>query len=235
MADDDFHSKPLQKAFWVGTSEYMAPELVQVKHNTPAPQDIGATDVFSFGVLLWELCAQQHPYRDCKFQTQFELLKNVKEKNWRPCSEAYQPQEKVLPEIPAYLQSLIQRCWDTKPKKRPSFADIRKELQEKGALAFDFHQRPVTMAAAITLQTEEPVAKARRPFFRSSSKSDSSKNLLDPSRQQKHNSTSPRTSVEAQPKIQRAQKQKSDPGVALSSPSPLRSPSGENKRWFTFT
>ncbi len=61
--------KPTGKDFLVGTAEYMEPELVVVNQSlAPAVEDIGATDVYSFGVFLWEMSAQQSPYKDCNFE-----------------------------------------------------------------------------------------------------------------------------------------------------------------------
>lgn len=41
----------------VGTFQWMAPEVIQTKSYTEK------ADVFSFGIILWELAAEEPPYK----------------------------------------------------------------------------------------------------------------------------------------------------------------------------
>ncbi|CAH9112234.1 unnamed protein product [Cuscuta epithymum] len=94
-----------------GTYKWMAPEVM-----THKPYDQSA-DVFSFAIVLWELLTAQVPYG--------KML---------PVSAALNVTKGHRPECPnnthPKLLGLIHRCWETVPEKRPSFSEIRAELEE---------------------------------------------------------------------------------------------------------
>ncbi|KAE9592437.1 putative protein kinase TKL-CTR1-DRK-2 family [Lupinus albus] len=94
-----------------GTPEWMAPEVIR---GEPSNEK---ADVFSFGVILWELVTLQQPWR------QFNSSQVV---------AAVGFMGKRL-EIPSHanprVAALIELCWDTEPWRRPSFSYIMKYLQ----------------------------------------------------------------------------------------------------------
>ncbi|CAN7140259.1 serine/threonine/tyrosine-protein kinase HT1 [Brassica rapa] len=95
-----------------GTYRWMAPEMIKRKpHGRKA-------DVYSFGLLLWELVAGATPYEDMNpIQAAFAVV----DKNLRP----------VIPgDCPAAMKALIERCWSVAPDKRPDFWQIVKVLQQ---------------------------------------------------------------------------------------------------------
>ena len=69
-------------------------------------------DVYSFGMILWELFVEKEPFRGIKVK---ELKKIVSEENSRP---------KIPENLPAFISNLIRCCWQQDPEKRPSFNDI---------------------------------------------------------------------------------------------------------------
>jgi serine/threonine protein kinase len=91
----------------------MAPEVMAQN-----PFDFKA-DVYSFGLILWEL------------YTQLELF--VEYDDWDPFFEAIVFQGK-RPEIPAScipsLASLMQKCWAHEPDERPTFKEVIFRLDE---------------------------------------------------------------------------------------------------------
>lgn len=93
-----------------GTYRWMAPEVIN--HN---PYDLKA-DVFSFGIVLWELVTSKVPYE-----------------NMTPLQAALSVRQGFRLEIPLSvhprLSTLIQRCWGVDPHKRPVFSDITAELE----------------------------------------------------------------------------------------------------------
>lgn len=93
-----------------GTYRWMAPEVIEHR-----PYDHKA-DVFSFGIVMWELLTGKLPYADL---TPLQAAVNVVQKNLRP----------TIPRgtHPAVID-LMERCWRTNPSERPEFADIVKEL-----------------------------------------------------------------------------------------------------------
>lgn len=64
-------------------------------------------DVFSFGIILWEISALKKPFSKVKSASEFERL--VFEKNSRP---------KISKRWPRSLQDLIVKCWSTDPQER---------------------------------------------------------------------------------------------------------------------
>ncbi|KAJ0266748.1 hypothetical protein HA466_0006930 [Hirschfeldia incana] len=95
-----------------GTYRWMAPEMIKRKpHGRKA-------DVYSFGLLLWEMVAGATPYEDMNpIQAAFAVV----DKNLRP----------TIPEdCPAAMKALIERCWSVAPDKRPDFWQVVKVLEQ---------------------------------------------------------------------------------------------------------
>jgi len=95
-----------------GTYRWMAPEIIEHK-----PYD-SKVDVFSFGIVLWELLTGKVPYADL---TPLQAAVGVVQKGLRP----------TIPSgINPKLTALMQRCWNTDPAERPNFSNITTSLQE---------------------------------------------------------------------------------------------------------
>jgi len=93
----------------VGSPFYMAPEMLLEKDDYDEK-----VDVYSFGILLWELYTQAEPYKD-QFSDLEELIEAVTIDIERP----------TMPkEVPPRLKDLITSCWHNEADKRPSFASI---------------------------------------------------------------------------------------------------------------
>jgi serine/threonine protein kinase len=90
----------------VGTPHYTAPEVLERKHYGLK------VDVFSFGVILWEIGMKTIPFRDKSSQEIFDF---VVTHGWRlPLPQA----------MPERLRQLISRCWHANPNERPEFSEI---------------------------------------------------------------------------------------------------------------
>ncbi|XP_039116409.1 serine/threonine/tyrosine-protein kinase HT1-like [Dioscorea cayenensis subsp. rotundata] len=95
-----------------GTYRWMAPEMI--KHKSYGRK----VDVYSFGLLLWEMVTGTIPYQD---MTPIQAAFAVVDKNLRP----------VIPcDCPAELGCLIKQCWALQPEKRPEFWQIVKVLEQ---------------------------------------------------------------------------------------------------------
>lgn len=95
-----------------GTYRWMAPEMIRHK---PYGRKV---DVYSFGLLLWEMVTGTIPYED---MTPIQAAFAVVNKNMRP----------VIPvDCPAALRALIEHCWSSVPEKRPEFWQIVKVLEQ---------------------------------------------------------------------------------------------------------
>lgn len=95
-----------------GSLRYMAPEVAEaLPYNHKA-------DVYSFGVILWELNAGKKPFAGLNRELFYERVVHGGE---RP------PLSKKWPEE---LCSIITACWDTEVENRPAFHEIIERLDK---------------------------------------------------------------------------------------------------------
>lgn len=89
-----------------GTLGYMAPEVLTGKpYNRKC-------DVYSFGICLWETYCCDMPYADLSFA---EMTSAVVKQNLRP----------EIPKCcPSALSTVMKKCWDANPDKRPSMEEV---------------------------------------------------------------------------------------------------------------
>ncbi|KYQ93012.1 RGS domain-containing protein [Tieghemostelium lacteum] len=88
----------------VGTQAWMAPEIFTSKRYTEK------VDVYSFGIILWEIFTRKAPYEHDKFNVPFLVTKGERPELPKDC--------------PAQILNLIKKCWAQKPSHRPSFTKI---------------------------------------------------------------------------------------------------------------
>ncbi|KAL9321203.1 hypothetical protein ACSQ67_013042 [Phaseolus vulgaris] len=103
-----------------GTYRWMAPEMIKQKSYGKK------VDVYSFGLILWEMLTGTIPYEDMNpIQAAFAVVN----KNSRP----------VIPsDCPPAMRALVEQCWSLQPDKRPEFWQIVKILEQfESALARD--------------------------------------------------------------------------------------------------
>lgn len=94
-----------------GTPRYMAPEVgLGLGYGLPC-------DVYSFGILLWEICSLTKPFAKVKSAAEFHRV--VFEKGTRP---------KIGKSWPIALKDLIASCWGETIDDRPSMAHCKSIL-----------------------------------------------------------------------------------------------------------
>jgi serine/threonine protein kinase len=109
-------SQPLTQKGVAGSLKYMAPETMMHHFCTPA------SDVFAFAILLWEVCTLQKPYETIKKPGEFK--KNVAIGNVRP---NIRPLNHLT-----NIADVIQECWASDWKERPTFVQVRQKLEAFG-------------------------------------------------------------------------------------------------------
>ncbi|KAL9270095.1 putative serine/threonine-protein kinase SIS8 [Drosera capensis] len=93
-----------------GTPQWMAPEVLR---NEPSNEK---SDVFSFGVILWELVTESIPWNDLN---PLQVVGVVGFMNRRlDIPEGLDPR----------VSALINECWETNPELRPSFEDVLQRM-----------------------------------------------------------------------------------------------------------
>jgi sterile alpha motif and leucine zipper-containing kinase AZK len=103
-----------------GTPLYMAPEAIQGQgYSTKA-------NVFSFGILLYEIATGKRPCQGCGDSSGSILCGKV--------AAGYREEIPDIRKIPdgvePFTAGLISRCWDEDPNKQPTFETILDELWE---------------------------------------------------------------------------------------------------------
>lgn len=96
-----------------GSIRYMAPEVANKK-----PYNF-SVDVYSFGIMLWEVVAMEIPF---KFFNQAMIREMVCNFGTRPDIDDTWPED---------LQNLIKSCWSDSFKKRPDFAEVTRVLDSE--------------------------------------------------------------------------------------------------------
>lgn len=95
---------------------YMAPEVAKaLPYNN-------SVDVYSFGILLWELCSAEKPFFG---YSSGKHMQQVVIGGERPKMDSNHTAH-----WPANLQWLINRCWSPLPALRPTFSAIEQVLQD---------------------------------------------------------------------------------------------------------
>uniref|UniRef100_A0A7N0UGI1 non-specific serine/threonine protein kinase n=1 Tax=Kalanchoe fedtschenkoi TaxID=63787 RepID=A0A7N0UGI1_KALFE len=95
-----------------GTYRWMAPEVIEHQaYNHKA-------DIFSFGILLWELLTGELPYSQL---TPLQAAVGVVQKGIRPA---------IPNDAHPKLAALLWKCWQQDPTLRPNFSEIIQILQD---------------------------------------------------------------------------------------------------------
>jgi serine/threonine protein kinase/TolB-like protein/Flp pilus assembly protein TadD len=98
----------------IGTPAYMSPEQAARKSIT------GAADIFSLGIILYELATGQHPF---KRDSQLACLHAIIEE--QPITPS-----RLNPEIPTALEALILRMLEKDPRLRPDAGEVDQTVTE---------------------------------------------------------------------------------------------------------
>ena len=94
-----------------GTPEWMAPEVLR---NEPSDEK---SDVFSYGVIFWELLTQQIPWSHLNPMQVVGVVGFAGNRLAVPAS------------VDPRLKEICEECWAQNPRERPSFLDVQQRLK----------------------------------------------------------------------------------------------------------
>ncbi|CAD7701410.1 unnamed protein product [Ostreobium quekettii] len=103
-------------SIWHQIGPYVAPEIFEGRRHD------FVSDVFSFGVVIHEVCCLQQPYGEAETG-----LFSEKAQGLPPCS--------VPDDCPLLLREIMAGCCDLDPFKRPTMAEVSKRLKTFAAAA----------------------------------------------------------------------------------------------------
>ena len=104
-----------QRTKGVGTPMWMAPEVLAGERYGPS------ADVYSYGIVLWEIAAHSIPWSDLPDGPFFlNQLRAKIEAGERPAVDPTWPRDYV---------ALMRACWAGPPHDRPQFKDIARQLE----------------------------------------------------------------------------------------------------------
>ncbi|XP_074281217.1 RAF-like serine/threonine-protein kinase 20 [Silene latifolia] len=117
-----------------GTLPWMAPELLNGSSNLVSEK----VDVFSFGIVMWELLTGEEPYADLHYGT---IIGGIVSNTLRP----------AVPEnCDPNWRTLMERCWSAETSERPNFTEIANELRAMASKVPSKAQTPTTAAPTTT-------------------------------------------------------------------------------------
>ena len=96
-----------------GTLRYMAPEVAKDEpYNTSA-------DVYSFAILLWQICSLETPFCSCTVKTHYESV----------IRGGYRPE--IDPSWSSALSTIMTKGWSVDMSERPDCHHIMKTLRSE--------------------------------------------------------------------------------------------------------
>ncbi|CAI2347784.1 unnamed protein product [Caenorhabditis sp. 36 PRJEB53466] len=108
-------SKDLTHSFtapsWGGTAAWMSPEMILQSEGLTT-----ATDVWSYGVVLWEILSREVPFENL---SEFKIFTLITQSGITLA---------IPPSCPTPLQHLMKSCWKMTPKDRANMREIQNEL-----------------------------------------------------------------------------------------------------------
>jgi serine/threonine protein kinase len=82
-----------------------------------------ASDIYSFGVLMWEISSGYPPFKNCVTREErFALIPLI-------CAGK---RENPIPETPKEYEQLYNKCWDQDPKQRSTITKVLEEFEKMG-------------------------------------------------------------------------------------------------------
>ncbi|CAL4982671.1 unnamed protein product [Urochloa decumbens] len=123
-----------------GTPQWMAPEVLR---NEPSDEK---SDVYSYGVILWELVTQKIPWDNLNTM---QVIGAV----------GFMDQRLDIPsDTDPQWALLIENCWDSDPRKRPSFLELLdrlRDLQKQYSLQAQMQRASGDVKGGVKMRVED--------------------------------------------------------------------------------
>lgn len=100
----------------VGTMRWNAPELLLFEGDTPPPST-NAMDIYSYGVILWELAARREPFKGLQ---DAQILMKIQQGK----------RDSIPTDCHPIWKEIIEACWQQDPQRRPSAKQVLDRLKE---------------------------------------------------------------------------------------------------------
>ncbi|KAK7304752.1 hypothetical protein VNO77_42639 [Canavalia gladiata] len=122
-----------------GTLPWMAPELLNGSSSLVSEK----VDVFSFGIVMWELLTGEEPYADLHYGA---IIGGIVNNTLRPpVPESCDPEWRLL----------MEGCWSSEPSERPSFTEIANELRSMASKISPKGQNQQQQPASLQSQVQK--------------------------------------------------------------------------------
>jgi len=140
----------------------MAPELFKL-----SPLYSVKSDIYAYGIVLWEIAAREDPYVDC---TSAMLIRECVKDGDRMS---------VPEETPKAFEKLIQDCWAQVPDQRPTAVKVLERIKEAAKDDLDSEwTRDMFMKALKSMQQDKASSKGDPQKFINSIESTGSLNSV---------------------------------------------------------
>ena len=103
----------------IGTPTHMAPEVWEMRGKSRMTKKI---DTYSFGIIMWEILELKPAWHDINFS--YKISRKVC-RGERPKISHEHKDSKGGEPPKAYIE-IMKQCWESDPKSRPKFSDVRK-------------------------------------------------------------------------------------------------------------
>jgi len=114
-------SQDLMMTRCVGTWRWMAPEVFSSNEYNES------IDVFSFGILMFEVLSREVPYVD-----KWPVHAPVNPRIGLHIMNGHRPNVKLVQHgCPGKIVELMQECWCSEPSSRPEFSKVKKEIGDQ--------------------------------------------------------------------------------------------------------
>ncbi|XP_017852225.1 dual specificity protein kinase pyk3 [Drosophila busckii] len=106
-------------AVTIDTASYIAPELALAKHKTFTQK----CDVYSFGIVFWELMSHKKPFYDLADQSALSIMYKAAIEDVRPSLDDIKQYR-----IRSHIKHIINQCWTKDPNCRQEITKVKDYL-----------------------------------------------------------------------------------------------------------